>query len=189
MWNSKDLALVILITVASLIFTASVGQLAWLFSGVPGSNMAFTIGNSIIISLGLLLFKGRRWRFLLMQALFALLVIPTFLLGTPFDVLPRLIILLHGIQGDIILNSFYGYFEKKGKLLWWSIFCSVEFFIVSPFLSILWFSIIFPPAFVTTFTNTILILLPLSITESVAGGFIAHKIYQRIEKVGWYKEY
>lgn len=188
MWTSKDLALVILITAASFVFTALVGQLAWLFSGVPGSNMAFTIGNSIIISLGLLLFRGHRWQFLLMQTLFALLVIPTFLLGTPFDVLPRLVIILHGIQGDVVFNSIYNYFKNKEKLLWWSVFVSVEYFIVSPFLSIIWFSVIFPPAFVTTFTNTILVLLPLSITESVLGGFIAYKIYQRIERIGWFNE-
>lgn len=188
MWKSKDLALVILITVASFVFTFSVGQLAWLFSGLPGSNMAFTIGNSIIISLGFLLFRGRRWRILLMQSLFAILVIPTFLLGTPFDVLPRLIIIIHGIQGDVILNTFYGFFEKRGKLLWWSIFVSVEYFIVSPFLSIIWFSILFPPAFVTLFINTIFLLFPLSIAESILGGYVAYKIYQRIEKIGWYNE-
>ena len=183
MWDSRDLALVILIAVASFVYTALIGQLGWLFTGIPGSNQIFTIGHGILVSLAFLIYQGRRWRFLLQQSLFAILVIPTFLLGTPFEVLPRVAIIMHAIQGDIVFNSLYGFFKRRNKLLWWSVFNAVEFFIVVKFVNILWFSLIYPPEFVTTFINTTLLLAPLSIGGTFFGGIIGYKIYQRIKKL------
>lgn len=67
MWNSRDLALVVLFPIVNVIYTYLVGQLGWLILGLPGSNMALIIGGVIINSVALLMFEGRRWRFFLMQ--------------------------------------------------------------------------------------------------------------------------
>ena len=187
-WPGRDLALVILLAVASFVYTVLVGQLAWLFTGIPGSNLLFTIGHAILISLALLTYQGKRWRFLLQHALFAILIIPTYLQGTPFEVLPRLAMVMHGIQADILFNTIYGFFKERNKLVWLSIFIAVEFFLAAPFINILWFSLIYPPAFVTAFINTILLLLPVVIFESLIGGLIGYKIYQRVKEVGLVKD-
>ncbi|TRO45978.1 hypothetical protein E2P65_06530 [Candidatus Bathyarchaeota archaeon] len=188
LWSSRDLALVILLAVASFAYTALVGQLAWLFTGIPGSNLIFTIGHAILISLALLIYQGKRWRFFLQHILFAILIIPTYLQGTPFEVLPRLGIVMHGIQADILFNTLYGFFNERNKLVCLSVFIAVEFFLAAPFINILWFSLIYPPVFVTVFISTILLLLPVIIVESLIGGLIGYKIYQRVKKVGLIKD-
>lgn len=188
MWSSRDLTLVILLAVASFAYTALIGQLAWLFTGIPASNLVFTIGHAVIISLSLLIYQGKRWRFFLQHVLFAILVIPTYLQGTPFEILPRLGIVMHGIQADILFNTIYGFFKERNKLVWLSIFIAVEFFLAAPFINIIWFSLIYPPAFVTLLIDTILLLLPVVIVESLVGGLIGYKIYQRVKEVGLVKD-
>jgi hypothetical protein len=188
MWKSRDLALVILMTVTHFIFTVLVGQLAMLFTGILGSNLIFTIGHSIIISFAVLIYQGKRWRFLLQHILFAFLVIPTNLLGTPFEVLPRIAIIIHGIQGDILFSSLYGIFRIRNKLIWLSVFVAVEFSLTVLFINILWHSLFHPPEFIAAYTNTVLLLLPVVIIESIFGGIIGYRIYQRIKKLGYVKD-
>ena len=108
MWGSKDLAFVVIFTVLNFVYTLLVGQLAWLFSGIPGSNLLLIIGGVIVNSFALLYFQGRRWRFALYQILFAILVTPTYLLGVPFDMIARLPIVVVGIVSDGLFNSFFG---------------------------------------------------------------------------------
>ncbi len=160
------------------------GQLAWLFTGIPGSNYLFVIGYAIIISLALLMFEGRRWRLLLQSVLFAILVIPTYFAGIPFDVLARMPIIINSLQGDILFNSYYGFFKRRNKLGIWAILSTLEFMLVSPFLQMVNFYLFYPPAFLTTFVNVILLMLPVIIVETIAGAFIGYKLYERVRKVG-----
>ncbi len=184
MWNSRDLALVVLIAVVNVVSVYLVGQMAWLFSGIPGSNMIFVINGAIYNSVALLMYEGRRWRFLLQQLIFVILIIPTYLVGTPFDIIPRIPIIVNAIHADILFMSLYGIFKKRSQLKLWIIICIVEFFLVNPLLVGIAFTYRFPPEFVATFIKVVLLLLPVSITESVIGALIGYKIYQRTRKIG-----
>ena len=183
MWKSRDLALVILFAVANVVYIYLAGQLGWLFSGLPGSNMAFVIGSAIILTVALLMYEGRRWRFLLQNIIFAILILPTYLVGTPFDIIPRIPLIITAIFTDILFMSLYGFFKKRDRLKLWSVIAVVEYFLVNPFLTGIVFTYIFPPAFVATFINVVLLLLPLSITESIVGALIGYKLYQRTRKI------
>ena len=184
MWKARDLALVILFAVANVIYIYLVGQLGWLFSGVPGSNMALIFGSVIIYSVALLMFEGRKWRFFLMQFIFVILILPTYLVGTPFDILPRIPTVINAIHADILYNSIYGFFKKRNQLKLWTTICVVEFFLVNPLLTGITFTFLFPPAFVSTFINAVLLLLPVSIAESAIGALIGFKLYEKINKIG-----
>ena len=184
MWKSRDLALVILFSVVNVASVYLVGQMAWLFTGIPGSNMIFIIIGAIINSVALLMYEGRRWRFLLQQIIFVILILPTYLVGTPFDIIPRIPTIVNAIHADILFMSLYGIFKNRGQLRLWVIICIVEFFLVNPLLTGIAFIYIFPPEFVGTFIMVVLLLLPVSITESIIGAVIGYKLYQRIRKIG-----
>jgi phosphate/sulfate permease len=184
MWSSRDIALVALFPVVNVIYTYLVGQLGWLLFGVPGSNMALIIGGVIINSVALLMFEGRRWRFLLMSVIFVILILPTNLVGNPFDIFPKIPSIINAIQADLLFNSLYGFFNKRNQLKLWSVICLVEFFLVNPLLTSIAFTFLFPPAFVSAFINVIIFLLPVSIAESVIGALIGFKIYEKAKKMG-----
>jgi hypothetical protein len=183
MWGSRDVALVILFAVVNVASIYLVGQMAWLVSGIPGSNMIFIITGVIINSVALLMYEGRRWRFLLQTVIFVILIIPTHLVGTPFSILPRIPSIINGIHADILFMTLYGGFKKRNQLRLWVIICMVEFFLVNPLLTGITFSYLFPPEFVETFVTVVIILLPVSITESVIGALIGYRIFQRTKKL------
>ena len=184
MWSSRDLALVVLFPIVNVIYTYLFGQLGWMLLGVPGSNMALIIGGLIINSVALLMFEGRRWRFFLMQLIFIILILPTNLLGTPFDILPRLPSLINAIHADILYNSIYGFFNNRNQLKLWVTICLVEFFLVNPLLTAIGFTFLFPPDFVSTFIMVALLLLPVSIAESIIGSLIGFKLYEKTKRIG-----
>jgi len=183
MWKSRDVALVILFAVTSVVSVYLFGQLGWMFFRVPGSNMALIIGGVIINSIALLMFEGRRWRFLLMQIIFVILILPTYLVGTPFSILPRIPILINAIHADILYMSIYGFFKKRNQLKLWTVITAIEFFLVNPLLTGIAFTYLFPPEFVSTFITVVLLLIPVSVTESVIGALIGYKLYQKTRKI------
>ena len=126
MWKSRDLALVILFSVSNVIYIYLVGQLGWMLSGLPGSNMLFIFGSTIILSVSLLMYEGRRWRFFLQNVIFVILSLPTYLLGTPFDIIPRIPTIINAIHVDILFMSFYGFFKNRNQLKLWSVIAVVE---------------------------------------------------------------
>jgi len=188
LWSSKDLAFIIVFTVLNFVYTLLFGQLAWLFSGVPGSNLLLIIGGVIVNSFALLHFQGRRWRFAVYQILFAILVIPTFLLGVPFDVIARLPIVVVGIVSDVLFNSFFGFFKRQDKLMWWVIIDMIIFFLMTPFVTSIYFSFVYAPEFVSFFVNNVILLIPIVIIESVVGAIIGYKLYERGKKEGWFRQ-
>lgn len=170
-------------SVLNFVYTALIGQLAWLLSGIQGTNLLLIIGGVIINSFALLYFQGRRWRFAVYQTLFAVLVIPTFLLGAPFDIVARTPIVIVGVISDIVFNSFYGLFEKQKKLIWWAIIDMLAFFLMTPFISATFFSFIYAPEVVSAFINTVLFVLPVVIIESIMGAVIGYRIYLRTKNL------
>jgi hypothetical protein len=182
-WSSKDLALIIMFSVLNFVYTALIGQLAWLLTGIQGTNLLLIIGGVIINSFALLYFQGRRWRFAMYQILFAILVIPTYLLGVPFDIVARTPIVIVGVLSDIIFNSFYGFFKKHNRLMWWVIIDLLAFFLMTPFTSILVFSFIYAPTFVSGFINTVVPLIPVVIIESIIGAVIGYRIHLRVQEL------
>jgi len=185
MWSSKDLAFVVIFSVLNFVYTALIGQIAWLLSGIPGTNLLLIIGGVIINSFALLYFQGRRWRFMVYQTIFAILVIPTFLLGVPFDIIARVPIVIVGVLSDIIFNSFYELSKKHDKLIWWAIINQVVFFLMTPFTAILFFSTIYIQPYISGFINIVMLLLPVVIAESIIGAIIGYRIYQRVKTIGW----
>ena len=89
-------------------------------------------GMAFFVSLTFLLFEGRRWRFIAHNTLVAILSLPTSAMGAPFNVFPRLVVILVGFPADLILNSFYQKFKKSNKLVYWSILTSLVFFSILP---------------------------------------------------------
>jgi len=182
-WNSRDLTLVPLFAVTNVIYIYLVGQMGWLLSGVPGSNMLFIFGSTIILSVSLLMYEGRRWRFMVQNIIFVLLILPTHLVGTPWAIIPRIPSIVNAIHVDILFMSLYGFFKKRDQLKLWSVIAVVEFFVVNQLLTGIVFIFIFPPALAETAINVLLVLLPLSIAQSAIGAIIGHKLYQRTEKI------
>ena len=182
MWSSRDIALVIVTAALVFVFTLIIFQNATVVTGIQGANYIFTFGMALLVSLSFLLFEGRRWRFFVHNVLVVLFTIPTTLGGPPYDVFPRLVLILAGFPADLILNSLYDRFERNDKLVWWTILSGLVFFLILPFLQILFFPLYFPTQFVENFTNIVIIMLPWIVGGSVFGGYLAYKIYKKIPR-------
>ena len=187
MWSSRDIALVISISAMSFVYAAFVSQLGNLITGIMGFNYLFTIGHAILISVAILLYEGRRWRFLFQSVVVALLFVPTYQAGTPFDVLARIPIIINTFLGDLVFNSVYSFFRKRNQLKWWAILTVTTFWICSPFLFMLNLYLFYPPEGFITFTNTVLLMLPVIIIESIIGGYLGYNIYERVKNIRWIK--
>jgi hypothetical protein len=183
-WDSKDIAFVVIFSVLNFVYSALVGQLARLFSGIAGSNLLLIIGGVIINAFTLLYFDGRRWRFALTNILFALLTIPTNFSGVPFDVVGRIPIFIVPFITDILFNSLYGFFKRKNQLFFWVIFDMLVFFLITPFSYSLFFSCFYAPDVASAFINTVLLLLPVVIIESIIGAVVGYRIFQRLKRSG-----
>lgn len=180
MWSSRDLTLVIITAVVVFVLTLLIFQNATIITGIVGSNYIFTFGMALLVSLTFLLFEGRRWRFFAHNLLVAILSFPTTLGGPPYDIFPRLVLILTGFPADLIVNSLYNMFKKDDKLVFWSILSALFFFLVLPFLQIQFFPLFLPKQIVEVFTNIVIIMLPWIIGGSIIGGFFGYKIYLRI---------
>jgi hypothetical protein len=186
-WSSRDIALIISISVMSFVYAAFVSQLGNLITGIVGFNYLFTLGHAILISVAILLYEGRRWRFLFQSVLVALLFIPTYQAGTPFDVLARIPIIINTFLGDLVFNSLYSFFRKLNQLKLWAILTVTTFWICSPFLFMLNLYLFYPPERLIPFWNTLLLMLPVIIIESIIGGYLGYNIYERVKNNRWIK--
>ena len=183
MWNSKDLALVIVIAVVSFVYSVLIGQLGAIFTGIQGFNYLFYVGHALFISLGLLLYKGRRWRFFLQTVLVALLSLPVSQFGAPYDVMARIPVVLNGIFLDLLFNSLYQYFQKREKLLLWSLLISlVGVFTCLVFISLNFILFISMEA-LNSFMNLFFMLSPIKVIEGLVGGYLAFQISERLKKM------
>ena len=151
---------------------------------IPGAIHLFGIGHSIIVSLALLMYQGRRWRFLLQGLLVTLLFLPTTAGGIPFDILSRTPTIFGSFFADLIFNSVYGIFEKRRKLSLWIILTSITFFFLDLIFRFPIWSLLYSSEFMAAFVNGLLFMLPVIIIEWTTGGLIGYKIYQRVKKLG-----
>lgn len=182
MWSSRDVALVIV--TAALVFASTllIFQNATVITGIVGANYIFTFGMALFVSLTFILFEGRRWRFFVHNLLVTLFTFPTTLGGPPYDVFPRLVLIVAGLIADLIVNSLYGRFKRKDKLLWWTMLSGTTFFLILPFFQTLFFPLFFPPEFIENFKNVVFIMLPWIVGGSLFGGYLAYFIYGKIPK-------
>ncbi|MCW4015321.1 MAG: hypothetical protein NWF06_03040 [Candidatus Bathyarchaeota archaeon] len=154
-----------------------------MITGIPGSNYIFIILLTIQTSFSFLIYEGRRWNVFVQNTLFTLLIVPTSFGGPSFNALAKLNFIIAPFFCDIIFNSFYGAFKKRNKLLWWALISTVGFWVLTPFIGTLLIKpLTYPPEYVAKLIEVILLLLPLIIIESIAGGYLGHKIYVRIKK-------
>jgi hypothetical protein len=182
MWSSRDVALIITFAVLGFINFAAVLQTFSLLTGIPGIVYGVDIIGATLSTVGFLLFEGRRWRRTVMGFLMFSIALPLNI-GSSYDVITRIPIILKMFISDVVFNSFYGYFERQGKLPWLAVFQSVTFFTTSPFFDILFFSFFVPFETLTPLLNLVFIMLPLIIGLSVTGGYFGYKIYRRVDKL------
>lgn len=183
MWHSKEIALVILFGVIGVVQGVFVVQIAKLLTGLPGINYLLIIFIAIWISLCFLVFQGRRFRAFLANMIFIILTIPTYVMGMPFDLSARIPGILTIVIADIVFNSFYISFRKRNKLLRWIILLSLSFVLLDVGLRVLTYPIFFSAEVVSTFLRITLWLMPVILIETVAGGYVGYKIYQRIKNL------
>lgn len=179
MWSTKDLTLIIVLAALGFVSTALIVQTAGLITGIPGINFVFTIFLAIQTSFALLYYQGRRWRFFVQMAIFYILIIPTYLGGTPFNILGKTHFLITAFITDVTINTFYRYFNKKQRLQLYSCITALLFWTIQPFVGIPLAFALYAPEYGIRLFSVVVVLLPLIIAEATAGGFIGYKIYRR----------
>ena len=61
------------------------------------------------------------------------------------------------------------------------IWCNQLFGILTPFFSMLFYYLFYPPPLLAVFVDIVLLLLPVIIIESIVGGYIGYKVYERVK--------
>jgi hypothetical protein len=181
MWQSKDVCYVICMAGLGIVSTALLVQMASLLSGIQGANYVFTIIMAIQTAFSLCLYEGRRWRLFVQNAILNLLIIPTYLGGPPFS-LTKFHLVTTAFVVDLVFNSFYKTFKVSNKVKLWSILGTLTFYLIMPFISLMIRSVFYSPEAVALFANIILLLSPVIIIESTAGGYLGYRIFLRLRK-------
>ena len=182
MQKTRDLILVVLFAVLSFVAWGTLGQLPVTLTGIVGISYAFLILHAIPQAVALMFFEGRRWRFFLMHALFALLSLPTNLGGAPFDLTFRLPIIATGLIADIVVNSFYEMAKRKDRLKLWITLGNAFRWGIDPFIGLVIFSFYLPVNVIAFYLSFYVLLTPLVITEGAVTGYIGYKIYNRVKR-------
>jgi len=174
---------VILLAVVSFIYTQFIGQLGNVITGIQGFNYFFIVGHMIFISFGFLMYGGRRWRLLLQGTLAALLTLTTFLSGVPFDIVSKIPMILTSFFGDVIFNSFYSRFENQNRLKWLALLVVIGYMLMLPvFVSLNMFLFYLPQA-LNSYTSVYVLLFPVTLIETIIGGFFGYQIFKRVKNV------
>ncbi|MCR3907104.1 MAG: hypothetical protein QCH99_00130 [Candidatus Bathyarchaeota archaeon] len=182
MWKTRELSLIILFAVTAFVYQGSIGQLPLLISGIPGLGFILVIGLRIIYGTAFLIFEGRRWRYFFFILLFCLLLSFIHVFQNPFYIFANIPTLITGFIMDITFNTFYEKFQRQGQLKWLVILQMAFSSTLDIFLRNLIFPILMPPEFTSTFTSITLMLFPLILFYGIIGGYIAFKIYSRINE-------
>ncbi|TRO54784.1 hypothetical protein E2P63_00645 [Candidatus Bathyarchaeota archaeon] len=182
MWSSKDVACIICMAALSFVSTVLVGQMATLITGLHGANYCLTIIYAILTGFSMLIYEGRRWRFLTQYSIFTLLIIPTHLSGSPFALPTKFHFMLTAFVIDLLFNTFYKTARSRGKMMLWSVSGVTLFYLLMPSFSLLIRPLFYSPEAVAVFANMVLMLLPVIIVESIVGGYLGYKIHRRLRK-------
>lgn len=181
MIGSKDLTLIIMFAVLNLVLVGLIGQIPELVTGIPAIGYAFIIFYAITGSIALLMYQGRRWRLLTQSLLFNLLAIFLIRIYTP---IAAIVSILTAFIIDTVFNSCHGIFKRKNKLVWWATLSQLYSWTSQPIWTLLFVSIFLVPfeAVVRTwFIPVILVSFPMIIIEAIAGAYIGHRIFRKIE--------
>jgi len=168
--------------VLSFVSTILVGQMATLLTGLHGANYCLTIVYAVQTSFSLLLYEGRRWRFLMQFSIFTLLIIPTYLGGGPFSIQTKIHFIPTALVVELLFNSLYKPSKSRGKIMLWSVSGVVLFYLLLPSLSLLIRPLFYSPEAIAVFANMVLLLSPVIIIESLVGGYFGYKLHRRLKK-------
>jgi hypothetical protein len=180
MWQCKDICYVIFMALLGVVSTALLVQMASLLSGIQGANYVFTIIMAIQTAFSLCLYEGRRWRLFVQNAILNLLIIPTYLGGPPFS-LTKFHLVTTAFMIDLVFNSFYKTFRTHNKIKLWSMLGTLAFYLIMPLISLVIRSVFYSPEAVVLFMHVILVLSPVIIAESIAGGYLGYHIFLRLK--------
>jgi hypothetical protein len=182
MMDRKDLTLVIMFAVLNFVFAALIGQVPRLITGIPGIGYMLIIFYSITISVALLFYQGRRWRFLTQAIIFGLL---TLSFGTSImAMLTKISLIINAFVLDVIFNSLYPKFEKKNKLMFWLILSQIYYWSTDSLWLVLVNLLIYPwEAVIASWYIIMPFVLPIMVSEAIAGGYIGYQIFQRVKKI------
>jgi hypothetical protein len=187
MWSSRDVALIIMFSAFNVVFQLLIGQVPDLITGIPGATYIFTIVYSISQTVFWLLIGGRRWRIVTKSLLVRLISFFLVSSGELSVTLPAtLATILNSTIIDVVFNSYYESFRQKNKLLWWAILSQLFFWSTHTIWILVFSSLLFYPiegVLQYWFIPVALVMLPVMIVESIAGGYIGYKIYRRVEKI------
>jgi hypothetical protein len=159
-----------------------IGQVPRLITGIPGIGYALTVVYSITITVSFLMYEGRRWRMFAQGLLFTLLSLTT----AQSDILAAVISSTISVFAlDLVFNSVYVSFKKRGQLIRWAIFGQVFYWALSPFVILFTLSLFYPlqGVIATWFIPVMSIMLPVMVIEAIAGGYIGYQIYRRVERI------
>jgi hypothetical protein len=106
-----------------------------------------------------------------------LLIVPTYLGGLPFDLLGKIYIVVTAFVVDVVVNSLYPVFSGRKKLKLWSVLNGLFYWLLQPLVSILISTFLYAPAFFSTLFSVFVMLLPVTIVESLAGGYLGYRLY------------
>ena len=186
MKSTREIGLIIVFAVILVVFRLFIGRIVAMIQIPPfGTSIGYlmSIFYSTIHSLAFLMYKGKRWR-LFSQALLSTLLYLVFvnpsIQGTEMATVTNLFIV------DVVFNSFYGFFEKKKKLLWLIIIFQVYYWATHAIWNLLYLSIFFYPfegLINNWFIPVMLLLIPIMVIEGLIGGFTGYKIYKRVEEL------
>ena len=166
----------------NFVFAALMGQVPRLIIGIPGIGYILNIFYTITITVALLLYEGRKWRFLMQAIIFALLTL--FLDVSPIALLSKISLILNAFVLDLVFNSFYPSFQKNDKLVWWAIIGQVYYWTTDSLWLVL-VSLFFYPweGVIASWSIIMPFLLPIIVIEAILGCYIGYKIYTRVKNI------
>ena len=113
----------------------------------------------------------------------ALLTLTTFLSGVPFDIVSKIPMILTSFFGDLIFNSFYSRFENRNKLNLLALLVVIGYMLMLPvFVSLNMFLFYLPQA-LNSYLLVYVLLFPVTLIETIIGGFIGYQIFKRVKNV------
>jgi hypothetical protein len=181
--GSRDIALIIMFAVLNLVLMVLIGQVPELITGIPAIGYAFNIFYAITGSIALLMYEGRRWRIFTQSLLFNSLALFFVQIYTP---IAAIVVILTSFIMDVVFNSYYEFFKRRNKLLWWGILSQVYSHTTQPIWTLFFVSLFLAPfeaVLRTWFFPVICVVLPVIIIEAIAGGYLGYKIYLRVAKL------
>ena len=88
-----------------------------------------------------------------------------------------------GFIADVVVNSFYNMAKKQDKIKWWITLGTAFRWAIDPFVFLFLMNLYVPIDIVPLYLPIFLLITPLVIGEGAVTGYIAYKIYNRVNKI------